>query len=74
VFGVSATELVIILALALLLLGPDQLPPLARTVGRAMRELQKASADFESSVERQLQQAQEEPLPAEKPASPDVAR
>ena len=39
--GLSMTEIVIILGLALLLLGPDQLPGLAKSLGKGLRELRK---------------------------------
>ncbi|HEX9577771.1 MAG TPA: twin-arginine translocase TatA/TatE family subunit, partial [Myxococcales bacterium] len=44
-FGLSMTEVVIILGLALLLLGPDQLPSIAKTLGKGMREIRKATDD-----------------------------
>jgi sec-independent protein translocase protein TatB len=54
--GLSMTEVVIILGLALLLLGPDQLPSLAKSLGKGLRELRKATDDikgqFESEVAR----------------------
>src|SRR3954471_13581616 len=54
--GLSMTEIIIILALALLLLGPDQLPSLAKSLGKGLRELRKVTDDlkgqFESEVAR----------------------
>jgi len=44
-FGLSGTELVIILGLALLLLGPQKLPSLARSVGKALRDVRRATDD-----------------------------
>lgn len=64
-FGVSPTELVIILALALLLLGPDQLPSVARTAGRLLREFRNATDGLKESFERQMAD-----LEREKPAAP----
>ena len=43
--GLSMTEIIIILGLALLLLGPDQLPSLAKSLGKGLRE-------FESEIAR----------------------
>lgn len=39
-------ELIVIFVLALLLFGPDKLPDLARTIGKGMKEIRKASDDF----------------------------
>ena len=40
------TELLVILALALLVLGPKRLPDLARSLGRGLSEFRKASTDL----------------------------
>jgi|SRR5438067_4514190 len=52
--GLSMTEVVIILALALLLLGPDQLPTLARSLGKGLRELRKATDDIKGQFEQEM--------------------
>ncbi len=39
-------EIVVIFILVLLLFGPDKLPELARTIGRGIRELRKATNEF----------------------------
>lgn len=41
--GISGTELVIILFFAFLIFGPDKLPQIGRTVGRAIRQFRDAS-------------------------------
>jgi sec-independent protein translocase protein TatB len=52
--GLSMTELMIILGLALLLLGPDQLPTLARSLGKGLRELRKATDDIKGQFESEI--------------------
>ena len=52
--GLSMTELIIIMALALLLLGPDQLPSLARSLGKGLRELRKATDDIKGQFESEI--------------------
>jgi Tat protein translocase TatB subunit len=42
-FGVSFTELVMVFIVALLLFGPEQLPQMARQLGKLMAELRKGS-------------------------------
>jgi sec-independent protein translocase protein TatA len=44
-FGIGGTELLIILALALLLFGGTKLPSLARGLGQSVKEFKKASKD-----------------------------
>ena len=41
-FGISGPEIVVILVVALLLLGPKKLPEVGRSVGRGMREFKGA--------------------------------
>lgn len=43
-------EVVIIIAIGLMLFGPKKLPEMARSIGRAVGEYQKAVKEFESEV------------------------
>ncbi|NOS36261.1 MAG: twin-arginine translocase TatA/TatE family subunit, partial [Deltaproteobacteria bacterium] len=42
-FGIGFTEIVVILVIALIVLGPEKLPELAKALGRAMREFRTAT-------------------------------
>jgi sec-independent protein translocase protein TatB len=53
-FGLSFGEIVIIAVLALLLLGPDKLPEAAKTLGKGLRDLRKATDDIKDQVEREI--------------------
>ena len=44
-FGMGALELVFILVVALLVLGPNKMVDVARTLGKYVRELQRAAAE-----------------------------
>jgi TatA/E family protein of Tat protein translocase len=52
---IGIQELLVIMVLALLVFGPDKLPELGRRLGRAMREFRRASDEFRSTVEQNLQ-------------------
>jgi TatA/E family protein of Tat protein translocase len=70
-FGLSMTEVVIILGLALLLLGPDQLPSIAKTLGKGMREIRKATDDLKSTFDQEMVRLDEpEPQRTLQPVSP----
>lgn len=43
--GLGAPEILIILAIALIVLGPKKLPEVGRSVGRGMREFKNAVTD-----------------------------
>ena len=52
-FNVGPLELVVVLIIALIVLGPQRLPDVARSVGRGMREFRSAldSPDEEDEVD-----------------------
>ena len=50
-FGLGMGELLVILAVALLVLGPKRLPDLASGLGKAIREFRKATNDLQSQLE-----------------------
>ncbi len=53
-FGLSFGEIVIIAILALLLLGPDRLPDAAKTIGKGLRDIKKATDDLKDQVEQEI--------------------
>ncbi len=50
-FGIGFTELLLVLVVALLVLGPDKLPEVARTVAKAYNELRRTGLDIKRTVE-----------------------
>ena len=50
-FGIGMPEMILILAIALIVIGPKKLPDLAKSLGRAMREFKKATNEFKESME-----------------------
>ena len=51
----SIPHLVVIFIVALIVLGPDKLPEVARALGRAMAEFRRITGDFRAQVEGELQ-------------------
>lgn len=45
-FGIGIIELVIVMVVALLVLGPNRMLEASRTLGKYLRELQRASAEL----------------------------
>jgi len=70
-FGMSMTEIVIIVIFALLVLGPGELPAAARTIGKTLREVRKAGDDIRDTFEREVMQ--EKPLKI-RPVAESVAK
>lgn len=53
-FGIGSTELLVILVVALLVLGPKNLPRIAQTLGRAMGEFRKVSTEFQRTLNTEI--------------------
>jgi len=51
-FGIGMPELLLILAVALIVIGPKKLPDLAKSLGRAMGEFKRATNDLKQSIEQ----------------------
>ncbi|MCP3872839.1 MAG: twin-arginine translocase subunit TatB [Desulfobacteraceae bacterium] len=50
-FGLGMPEILLILAIALIVIGPKKLPDLAKTLGRAMGEFKRSAQDFKRSLD-----------------------
>jgi TatA/E family protein of Tat protein translocase len=78
-FGIGMPELLLILGLALIVLGPKKLPELAKTLGKGLAEFRRATDDLKDEfrkMEHEVEDAsaaatlKEDPLlePSDKPA------
>jgi len=79
-FDIGLQELVLIFVIALLVFGPKNLPQLGRSLGRAMREFKRASDEFRSTIETNLEinepdppRQSHEPAPVETSTASTVA-
>jgi Tat protein translocase TatB subunit len=63
--GIGTWEILLILILALIILGPGKLTDVARTLGRTVRAIRKASADLTTAVTRELEAKENEPPPSQ---------
>ena len=50
-FGIGMPEMLLILAIALIVIGPKKLLDLAKSLGRALREFKKATSELKESIE-----------------------
>lgn len=58
-FNIGLPELLIILAIALIIFGPNKLPELARAFGKAMREFKKATEEVKESFSEEAKGLEE---------------
>ena len=83
-FGIGMTELIIILIIALLVIGPEKIPELARTLGKGLAEFKKTAEDFRNTIhenleveeekEKLLQNAQEKSKNSKQKKEEDLAK
>ncbi|MBA7656471.1 Sec-independent protein translocase protein TatB [subsurface metagenome] len=53
-FGIGTGEILLILVVALIIWGPNRLPQIARTMGKTVRALKKATYDLTSEVTKEI--------------------
>lgn len=51
-FGIGGGELIFILFIVLMLFGSDKIPDIARTMGKAMRQLKDATNDIKNEIQK----------------------
>ncbi len=62
-FGIGLPEMIVIFAVALIVIGPEKLPGLARTLAKSMMEMKKTLNQFKESLteeEQELNSVQKE--------------
>ncbi len=80
-FGIGMSEMLIILAVALLVFGPTKLPEIAKSIAKGLKELRRAGDDLRSSVNfdvdddkpRRPLPRSPSPSPSPSPVQPDAA-
>jgi Tat protein translocase TatB subunit len=65
-FGIGMQELLIILVIALIVVGPKKLPDLAKSLGRGFAEFKRTADDFQSTMMADVS-------PGTSPQSPTIA-
>lgn len=58
--GIGMQEIIIILLVALVVIGPKRLPEVARTLGKGLAEFRKATEDLQESIRKDIQEEKHE--------------
>lgn len=64
-FGVDFSEMIVIAVVALVVLGPERLPKVARTAGHLLGRLQRYVSDVKADIHREMQLEELKRLQAE---------
>lgn len=55
-FDIGLQELLVILVIALIVFGPNKIPELAKSFGKALREFKKATQEMRNSMEEETEE------------------
>lgn len=58
-FGIGSTELIVILIVALIVIGPAKLPEMAKSLGKALGEFRRVSTDVKRTIEMEVEQEEQ---------------
>ena len=72
-FGIGMPELIVILVIALIVIGPQKLPDIARSLGKGLAEFKRASDDFQRNLAEEVRSLDEKER-AEKEAAAEPAK
>lgn len=59
-FGMGLPELLLILVIAFIVIGPEKLPHLARVLGKGLNEIRRATEEVRREIEKEGESIQEE--------------
>ena len=64
-FGIGTGEILVILLVALLVLGPKEIPKIARTIGKTLKDIHRFKDELRQSVDTEFEQYEKKELSKE---------
>ena len=68
-FGIGMPELIVILVIALIVIGPQKLPEIARSLGKGLAEFKRATEDMKRSIDDETAAMEEKEAVAKEAAA-----
>ncbi len=62
-FGIGLPELIVILGIALIVVGPERLPEMAKSLAKGINELKKTAAALKETMDEELKKEEESDTP-----------
>lgn len=56
-FGIGTSEILVVLLIALIVLGPKEIPKVAKTLGRIMNDLQRAKDELRNAIDVETEES-----------------
>ncbi len=72
-FGIGMPELIVILVILLIVIGPQKLPDLAKSLGKGLAEFKRATDDFKRNVEETAREHEDKEKMAQQGSHADEA-
>lgn len=72
-FGIGMPEMIVILVIALIVIGPHKLPELAKSLGKGLAEFKKASEDFQRNVQAESRKEEQKEVSPNQVAAAEQA-
>ena len=66
-FGIGMPELIVIMVIALIVIGPNKLPELAKSLGKGLAEFKRASEDFQRNIQEEARKVEVQEVQKEAP-------
>lgn len=61
-FGIGTQELIVILIIALIVIGPKKLPEIGRAIGHGLREIKKTTDEIKKQVSMEIENIDEKDI------------
>ncbi len=61
-FGIGTTEILVILLVALIVLGPSKLPQVARALGKGFAEFKKMTSGVKDAIDKEIERIEVEEM------------